>query len=306
MGKPKIPKSDDGGGGGSDWLTTYADLVTLLMTFFVLLFSMSTINPVKWDALINSYGRNRESANITPRENLVDNMDLVPKDISEFVASLFTAIENVLNRESEDDSEFESSGSPSEIDFSTVYEMIRQYIIANDLENHMGLDRTLNEIIIRFKDRAFFDSGRADLTATSVDLMKYVGDAINLVIEQVEEILIVGHTDNVPQRPTLTSPFRNNRELGQARALAVAQWFEEFSFLPGEKITTSSRSEYDPIATNDTPEGRSENRRVEVIITRVKGEDTIDYMPSGDEDSEWESVFEELGEIEPEEAAEEE
>ena len=267
MGKSKLKKSDGGGGGGSEWLNTYADLVTLLMTFFVLLFSMSSINPVKWDALMNAFGKDKESINV-PSEDLDDSQ------IQGIILELIERIENNSKFEEgieSGDPEATGTTSPGEvqIDFSDIYETLQQYITNNSLEEQIGLEKTADAIILSFKDKAFFASGRADLTSSSVELMKYISNSITLIIDKVAEIVISGHTDNIPQVASLSSPYSNNRELGAARANAVSQWFEEWGNISGEKIITQSFAENRPLASNDTEEGRSENRRVEVVVTRL-------------------------------------
>ena len=273
-----------------EWMASFTDMVTLLMTFFILLFSFSTVNPVKWDALINTYGKDRSNSGLIPIESVVDQTGTSINDIGSFAEALYSAIYGAISDslgdgegsdnqtdESKTETPQNMQGVTTLIDFTRIYDILADYITRNELQDQMGLDKTLNEIIIRFKDKAFFASGQALLTQASIEIMKNVGEAINLVIDQVDEIIIAGHTDNVPQNSLW---FKNNRELASARANAVAQWFEEFTRLPGNKIITQSYSEYFPIASNDTVEGRSENRRVEVIVTRLKAEEAIDYEPS--------------------------
>jgi chemotaxis protein MotB len=109
-------------------------------------------------------------------------------------------------------------------------------------------------------EQLFFDSGRADLKDTGKAVLKKVGEALKGYEDKV--IRVVGHTDNVPIK---TKVFPSNWELSGARATPVVRYLQEVG-LPPERLIASGRAEYQPVAENDTPEGRKKNRRIEITL----------------------------------------
>ena len=109
-------------------------------------------------------------------------------------------------------------------------------------------------------EQLFFDSGRADLKDTGKDVLKKVGEAVKGYNDKV--IRVVGHTDNVPIK---TKTFPSNWELSVARATTVVRFLQETG-IPPERMVASGRAEYQPVAANDTPEGRKKNRRIEITL----------------------------------------
>jgi len=109
-------------------------------------------------------------------------------------------------------------------------------------------------------EQLFFDSGRADLKDTGKAVLKKVGDALKGYEDKV--IRVVGHTDNVPIK---TKVFPSNWELSVARATTVVRFLQETG-IPPERMVASGRAEYQPVAENDTAEGRKKNRRIEITL----------------------------------------
>jgi chemotaxis protein MotB len=109
-------------------------------------------------------------------------------------------------------------------------------------------------------EQLFFDSGRADLKETGKSVLKKVGDALKGYDDKV--IRVVGHTDNVPIKTKL---FPSNWELSVARATTVVRYLQETG-IPPERMIASGRAEYQPVAENDTPDGRKKNRRIEITL----------------------------------------
>jgi len=112
-------------------------------------------------------------------------------------------------------------------------------------------------------EQLFFDSGRANLKDTGKAVLKKVGDALKGYEDKV--IRIVGHTDNVPISKSAQKVFPSNWELSVARATNVVRYLQEVG-IPPERMIASGRAEYQPIAENDTPEGRKKNRRIEITL----------------------------------------
>jgi chemotaxis protein MotB len=112
-------------------------------------------------------------------------------------------------------------------------------------------------------EQLFFDSGRANLKDTGKAVLKKVGEALKGYEDKV--IRIVGHTDNVPISKSAQKVFPSNWELSVARATTVVRYLQEVG-IPPERMVASGRAEYQPIAQNDTPEGRKKNRRIEITL----------------------------------------
>jgi chemotaxis protein MotB len=112
-------------------------------------------------------------------------------------------------------------------------------------------------------EQLFFDSGRANLKDTGKEVLKKVGEALKGYEDKV--IRIVGHTDNVPISKAAQKVFPSNWELSVARATNVVHYLQEVG-IPPERMIASGRAEYQPVAENDTPEGRKKNRRIEITL----------------------------------------
>jgi chemotaxis protein MotB len=112
-------------------------------------------------------------------------------------------------------------------------------------------------------EQLFFDSGRADLKDTGKAVLKKVGEALKGYEDKV--IRIVGHTDNVPISKAAQKVFPSNWELSVARATTVVRYLQEVG-IPPERMVASGRAEYQPVASNDSAEGRKKNRRIEITL----------------------------------------
>jgi chemotaxis protein MotB len=120
-----------------------------------------------------------------------------------------------------------------------------------------------NMLAVDLAEQIFFDSGRATLKAGGKAVLKKVGDALKGYENKI--IRVVGHTDNVPVAKSLQATFPSNWELSVARATNVVRYLQEVG-VPPERMIPSGRGEYDPVAPNDTPEGRQKNRRIEIML----------------------------------------
>jgi chemotaxis protein MotB len=112
-------------------------------------------------------------------------------------------------------------------------------------------------------EQMFFDSGRANLKDTGKSVLKKVGEALKGYEDKV--IRVVGHTDNLPITKSLRKVFPSNWELSVARATTVVRYLQEVG-IPPERMVASGRAEYQPIASNDSAEGRKKNRRIEITL----------------------------------------
>jgi chemotaxis protein MotB len=112
-------------------------------------------------------------------------------------------------------------------------------------------------------EQIFFDSGRATLKKEGKEVLKKVGDALKGYENKI--IRVVGHTDNVPVAKSLQATFPSNWELSVARATNVVRFLQDVG-IPPERMVPTGRAEYDPVASNDTPEGRQKNRRIEIML----------------------------------------
>lgn len=136
--------------------------------------------------------------------------------------------------------------------------------LSKEVENgQLQVRQYQNMLAVDLAEQIFFDSGRATLKAGGKDVLKKVGEALKGYENKV--IRVVGHTDNVPLAKSLQSTFPTNWELSVARATNVVRYLQEVG-IPPQRMVASGRGEYDPVAPNDTPEGRQKNRRIEIML----------------------------------------
>ncbi len=143
------------------------------------------------------------------------------------------------------------------------YEALVQDLSKEVEKGELQVKQYKNMLSVDLAEQIFFDSGRATLKKGGKDVLKKVGDALKGYENKI--IRVVGHTDNVPVAKSLQATFPSNWELSVARATNVVRFLQEVG-VPPERMVPSGRSEYDPVAPNDTPEGRQKNRRIEIML----------------------------------------
>ncbi|HUJ16546.1 MAG TPA: OmpA family protein [Nitrospirota bacterium] len=143
------------------------------------------------------------------------------------------------------------------------YEALVQGLSKEVEKGQLQVRQYKNMLSVDLAEKIFFDSGRATLKKGGKEVLKKVGDALKGYENKI--IRVVGHTDNVPVAKSLQSTYPSNWDLSVARATNVVRYLQEVG-VPPELMVPSGRAEYDPVAPNDTPEGRQKNRRIEIML----------------------------------------
>jgi chemotaxis protein MotB len=136
--------------------------------------------------------------------------------------------------------------------------------LANEVQKgELQVKQYKNMLSVELAEQIFFDSGRATLKPEGQKVLKKVGEALKGYDDKI--IRVVGHTDNKPVTKSLRATFPSNWELSVARATTVVRFLQGVG-VPPESMIASGRGEYDPVAPNDTPEGRQKNRRIAIML----------------------------------------
>lgn len=222
---------------GMDWIVTYADLMTLLLVFFVLLFSISSLNMERFKAAIVSIQASLGEA--APAMGL---LDLVGGD-------------GVLDKPARID-EIVGIRSPWQQALARIDAMIAQ----RELQDRIEVFERDGTIVIHIRGAVLFDSGMARLTAEGRPILA----AIARIVQEFSrfKVNIKGHTDNVP---IATERFPSNWDLSAIRATTVLRYLIEAGVDP-DRLTATGYGDVMPVADNRTPEGRARNRRVEFVL----------------------------------------
>ena len=220
---------DDATGGAPSWMVTYGDMMSLLLTFFVLLVSFSTIQEAKFYEAIQSLQGALGVLKSPPTAREMKKL-VVPE---------------LVRREREE----------------ILYEFrqLEQSLLDAGLDAQVDLRLTGDGIQFKIDDSFLFASGSADLRRESSPVLEKLAVFLGKFPQDVE---ISGHTDSVPIR---TVRFPSNWELSSSRAIAVARFFQERDLDP-QRIRAVGYGEYRPLATNETAAGRASNRRVEIFL----------------------------------------
>lgn len=266
--------------GSPAWMSTYGDMVTLLLCFFVMLFSMSTIDAQKFEALATSLSQSFSifSAGSTAIGDgvLISNGVSQLNELSEYfnntgmtadsdeVVDQMDSTNNNPDKEWSDIYEAESFLKEEGLKESEqLAEKIEETIRENDMADVVEVDFSAQYVELTLKGALLFDSGSATLKKDILPIL----DKIGIILQKyaVGVIEIEGHTDNVPFS-SKKGQYASNDELSSFRALSVFEYLVDTTSLNPENIKHSGRGEYVPVADNSTPEGRAKNRRVEIRI----------------------------------------
>ena len=254
--------------GAPAWQSTFADLMNLLLCFFVMLFAMSTIDAEKFALVAASFSQTFsifDSGGSSLLEGLLINNGVSQlSQLDEYMNTMGMAADS----DEEADNEFqEFDDKVSDVQQEMLKqneqlaEKIEEAVAEQNLQGDIDVDFTSQYVELTLNGALLFDSGKADLKPEALPLMQKVGVILQKYAESIIEV--EGHTDNVP---ISTARFANNNELSSARALSVFDYLVENTSLIPANIKHSGRGEYIPVADNSTPEGRAKNRRVEIKI----------------------------------------
>lgn len=248
------------------WIATFSDLMNLLLCFFVLLFAMSTIDAEKFEEIAASFRQsfsifeggsasitegNLVSSGVSQLSDLNDyfnSMGANPKDDSEQADSL-QAYEEMKEQQSIDASEEIADSLETGFEYMGIADAI-------DIEvDTQYVSLTLNGALL-------YDSGKAVIKDSALDFVSKIGD----VLKNYEDyqIWIMGHTDTVPMNSK--GKYTDNMELSQGRAYSVYKYLRDVKGMSVKNLGCMGMGEEQPIASNDTAEGRALNRRVEIKI----------------------------------------
>jgi chemotaxis protein MotB len=236
---------------GAKWMDTYGDMVTLLLTFFVFLFSFSTIDVARWQKIVNAFTG--------------DSFSVMPA-IDFYAASEPPILSFGYRIEDEPAAPEEQAPELNEEDmrmFMALVASINAYIGDNDLQATVLSQPETKTIILRFSDRVLFASGSADVLPIFRYAMDHVITLLNEHMGMIGMIRIEGHTDNVPIH---TAQFEDNWELSAKRATNVLRYFIDSQRLDMARISATGYGEFHPVESNDTVEGRAANRRVDFVL----------------------------------------
>lgn len=225
------------------WLLTYADMITLLMVFFIVLFAMSNIDAKKYQSLAESLN------------------------------DVFSGQKAILNDPSSNIVNIKPS--TSEEDLSEMEQQLKDIIAELGLVSKVKINYESEGIVLSFQDTVLFNLGSASLTPEAVSI---IGKVTEVLAKAPLRIRVEGNTDDLPIR---TVQFPSNWELSVARSTSVVRTMLNNPKMEPGRISILGHGEYRPTAPNDSPENRQLNRRVDIVILRG-GESTVPNLINTD------------------------
>ncbi|MCR5216852.1 MAG: flagellar motor protein MotB [Lachnospiraceae bacterium] len=256
--------------GAPAWQSTFSDLMNLLLCFFVLLFAMSTTDTDKFEALMASI--QSSFSILSGGGSAIDEGILISSGVSQLseLSQYYTNMGLSAQGESTTDTEAEKQAEEAfkeELEQAKMEESmemaeaIEERLEQLDLTSDVEVIATNSYVMLNLSSGILFDSGHDELKEESLEVLSKVGDVIldydGYVIE------IIGHTDNVPIH---SAKFPDNTMLSMCRAYSVYRYLVDEVGCNPVYMLSSGRGENVPIADNSTPEGRAQNRRVEIKI----------------------------------------
>jgi chemotaxis protein MotB len=249
------------------WLIPYADLLTLLLALFIVLFAMSSVDAQKFQSLSKAFNEAfnggtgffdfpsplpdgaMQSADETETEN---------KEEVEKTSAAAGGFEEGQN-EIEMDGKIQKFTDKQEL--KEVEEKVQDYIQKNGLTDKLETSLTDEGLLVTIRDNVLFASGVAEIRASDLSIADEIGEL--LVMDPPRNIIISGHTDNMPIK---NSEFESNWELSVMRAVNFMKILLHNKDLDARAFSAKGFGEFQPAASNGTKEGRAKNRRVEILI----------------------------------------
>ncbi|MCG7905278.1 MAG: type VI secretion system protein TssL, long form [Candidatus Thiodiazotropha taylori] len=278
---PKCPE------GLPPWLATFADLMSLLMCFFVLLLSFAEVDAQRFkkmaESMKDAFGVQRE----IPAVEIVKGTSVIMQEFSpgkpepspiEDIRQITSDLEQeFLDRESKDANDVDEAKAAMQAELEREVqaqaEELQEMLESEISDGLIDVETESTNIIIRIQEKGSFPSGRANLNP---EFFEVISKITEVIATTPGKIIVAGHTDNIP---ISTRRFRSNWELSSARAVTVVHAMLSNASIEEERFLIQGYADSQPLVDNETAENRAQNRRVELVIRR--GEDVeLDAEPT--------------------------
>ena len=233
-------KKKSSGGGGANWMDTYGDMVTLLLCFFVLLYSISSIDQQKWMIVVRSF--NKDAVEIqTGADSTTDKSTPTGDDMP--------------------------ATDAVEQDLTELYEFLASYAAANQEAGDIVVSMGDGYVFISFSDAVFFDGDSTLLREDGKQMLDGIMPALNESAPSIDQLKVLGHTAQAGNTPNKAA---GDRRIAGGRAAAVAAYIQDGTIdnLDPARIVDEGHGQWLNVAPHDgTEENKVKNRRVELMIT---------------------------------------
>jgi chemotaxis protein MotB len=243
------------------WLITYSDLITLLLIFFIVMYSMSKVDMAKYEVFADSLHLqfSKGDSNLQKYDGPFGDLkqkngdDGTSKDHKETPTPTPTSSPSNEERVQEQ----------REQELQDLLTKVNQYITENNLQAQVSANDGQRGVVIKLNDLILFDLGKADLKPASLPILDKLASLFRTLNTKVS---IEGHTDNLPLQTG--SLYRDNWGLSQARSVSVVRHFLNTEGMHDDMFVSSAYADTVPVSSNDTEENRAKNRRVEIVVLR--------------------------------------
>ncbi|MFD2705322.1 flagellar motor protein MotS [Salibacterium lacus] len=245
--------------GSPRWMTTFSDIILLVLVFFVMLFSMSVVDAKKFEAISESF-QNRAIL-----ENLPSMVEMEQPDQSDS--------ESEEESETAADESTEQTEEDRELD--RLLQEVREYLEEHNLNDQISATRDDRGVVLVLQEQLLFESGEAEILTDAEPFLNKVGTLLDSLPNLVK---VEGHTD---ERPISTFRYPSNWELSSARASSVIRYLTDNHPLPLDQFLAVGYGATRPIVPNDSTDNLRENRRVVVVISDPEFEEELEQSAGG-------------------------
>ncbi|MBD3108771.1 flagellar motor protein MotB [Bacillus sp. AGMB 02131] len=230
------------------WLLPYADILTLLLALFIVLFAMSSVDATKFQQLSKSFNDVfAGGTGVLEFSSPIDGSSPPSKDN-----------EGALVDREKGNGKLEEKDQQ---ELAELQEKVNQYIEESNLTEVLDTKLTGEGLLVVIRDNVLFESGSADIRVQDMHIAREISDLI--VMDLPRSIIVSGHTDNIP---ISNSQFASNWDLSVLRAVNFMKILLDNNQLNPEWFSAKGYGEFKPVASNETEDGRAKNRRVEILI----------------------------------------
>lgn len=224
---------------GGSWMDTYGDMITLVLTFFVLLYSMSSMDQSKWTFIATAFSQGKTEVQVAGQPDPENDPN------------------SVYQEEVPEVSEYDEI-----IDFEDFYMYLKEVVASNNLQASVSVDMSNTGVYMRFRDNVFFAGDSDVLLDDGKYILDIISDGIRSVNERIYAVKVSGHTAGASNSDV------NEWSLSSGRANSVINYMLSLDACDSNKFSSAGYGKYRPVDDNDTEEGRRQNRRVEIIFVR--------------------------------------